>query len=207
MKSYYQKVYNETGKKPFTFLNCALCILIPVVVLIIVGSSASADEGGKVMIVFIPVTILCIVGNAVLHYFKYKNIGKAIWLTVLNLFASIAFFCKLILFPLIKFCFKMAGAMTDVQNGNFTAANNNMNNARSGKIKTSAFDWFRYDGRTFGDIQVGEEQPEDYSTDSLAWSYSLNRSYTAEEDLRARNLGYQNAKDAENQGRISDIIN
>lgn len=207
MKSYFQKVYSETGKKPFTFLNCALCILIPIIVLIVVGSQASSSEGGDVMAIFIPVTILCIVGNAVMQYMRFQNVGKAVLLTFLNMLASIAFFCKLILFPLIKFAFKMMGAMSDVQSGNYTAANNNMNNARSGQIKTSAFDWFKYDGTTVGDIQVGEEKAEDYSTDNLAWSHALNRSYTAEEDMKARNLGFQNAKDAENQGRISDIIN
>ena len=206
MKSYFQKLYNKTGKKPFTFLNCALCLLIPIIVLIVVGSQASASEGAKVMAVFIPVTVGCIVGNIVLQFVRFKSIGKAIWLTVLNFLASTAFFCKLILFPFIGFFFKMSGAMTDVQMGNFSAANNNMNNARSGKARLSAFNWFQYDGRTFEDVQVGEERPEDYSTDNLAWSHSLNRSFTAEEDLKAKNLGFQNAKDAENQGRISDVV-
>ena len=197
MKSYFQKLYNQTGKKPFTFLNCALCVLIPVIFLLV---------NGTIDITVIFITVGCLVVNMVLQFVRFKSIGKSIWLTVLNFLASIAFFCKFILFPFIGFFFKMSGAMTDVQMGNFSAANNNMNNARSGKVGLSAFNWFKYDGRTFEDVQVGEERPEDYSTDNLAWSHSLNRSFTAEEDLKAKNLGFQNAKDAENQGRISDVV-
>ena len=206
MKSYFQKLYNETGKKPFTFLNCALCVLLPIVAFLLFGITlADANETLFVILVIVAL-VLCWGGNVFIQFNRFGNIGKALWLMFLNMLASIAFFCKLILFPLIALCFKMMSGMTDIQNGDFSAANNNLNNARSGKIKASAFNWFRYDGTTVDDIQVGEEQPEDYTPDNLAWSHTLNRSYTAEEDLKAQNMGFKNAKDAENQGRISDIV-
>lgn len=43
-------------------------------------------------------------------------------------------------------------------------------------------------------------------TSDRAYSYSVGRNFTADEDYRATQLGFKNAQDAENNGRINDVI-
>lgn len=207
MKNYFQKIYNETGEKPFTFLNCALSILLPLVIFLVVGLNVSAAEGNKVITISIIALIVCWGIDIALLFHKFKDAKRTAILFFLGLLASVAFFCKLILFPLIKWIMNMSLSMTDVQTGNFAGANNKANraNAEAGGVKMSAFNWFVYDDRKFEDIQptIPEEQPE---TNPQAWSSELGRSFTSEEDMKARNMGYNDAKHACDSGvRVDEI--
>ena len=43
-------------------------------------------------------------------------------------------------------------------------------------------------------------------TSDRAYSYSIGRNFTADEDYKATQLGFKNAQDAENNGRINDVL-
>ncbi len=199
MRKYFLKLYSETGKKPFTFLNACLMLLIPFVVFIVLASKTPSSE--SFMIVLAPtigVWIACIVINVVLTFSKFKDGGTVAKVTILSLFASLAFFCKLILFPFIKFLFRGSTAMTAMQSGDTQQAASTMN--RSQGVKTSAFNWFNYDGVEIQDIPGDEPASEEYIYNNNAWDPTLQRSYTSDEDNNARQMGYQNASHAVNSG-------
>lgn len=202
MKKYFQKIYNETGKKPFTFLNCMLAVLLPIAIFIFSGVKLMDTNPNLGVTVMIGGTIVCWLINIIIWFVNYKNIGRVLALFFLTMLASIAFFCKLILFPFIGLLFKIGSASTDIQTGNYAGASNTMNSG--GKVRTSAFSWFQYDGTVIDDVEV--EAQTDRVSNAQAWSSTLNRSYTAEEDTRARQLGFADAKDAEMSGRINDVI-
>lgn len=193
IKNYFQSVYNKTHKKPFTFLNCFLCIFLPVIGLILgayLMDSSSEGLGMTVMILSVLVGWVC---NFLLLFAKFKV--TAIGIFFLNILASIAFFCKLILMPLLKVLFKVGVASTQANLGNTTASVNASRGAGASlsSTKTSAFNWFEYEGYEWKDIT---EKPEPYGNNELD-----EGSYTYEQNQEARNLGYSNGKDAEMKGR------
>ena len=157
MKKYFQKLYNETGQKPFTFLNCFLCVFTPIIALIL-GYMIDKVDPTPAIILLIVVTILSLAANVFILFKRFNDIKRALLLALLNNFASLHFFCKLILFPLIKIAFRFAGAATQMQMGNTAGASHTMGNATaSAGIKTSAFNWFKYDGTTIADHLEDEE--------------------------------------------------
>jgi len=204
MKKYFQKLYNETGVKPFTFLNCFLCILLPIIVLII----AACMQSNEVVILtfFIVGFVVGIAGNIFIQFRRFSDVKRAFLLTLLNFLASIHFFCKLIVFPLVKLFMNLAGSMTSIQTGNFQQAQSETDHAlNSNGAKLSAFNWFVYDGRKFEDVE-GEETPIVYEN-ANAYDTTLGRSYTNEEDRNARNLGYTDAYSAVNSGVKVEELN
>lgn len=203
MKKYFQKLYNETGTKPFTFLNCFLIIFLPIVFAILAGVSGTNES--KILILAIVGFVLGLVGNTLIQFRRFSDVKKALWLTVLNLLASIHFFCKLILFPVIGFFINMSGAMTSMQAGNYNQATSETNHAMKAEgLKLSAFNWFKYDGTKFQDIE-GEDTPIVYEN-SNAYDATLGRSYTDREDANARSMGYTDAQDAVSSGvRVEDL--
>ena len=78
---------------------------------------------------------------------NHLPLKRALWLTVLNMLASIHFFWKLIL---------------------------------------SAFNWFKYDGTKFKDIE-GEDTTIVYENTN-AYDANLGRTYTDREDVNARSI-------------------
>lgn len=194
IKKYFNKIYSETGKKPFTFLNCFLVVLLPLI--FIFGSAFLIADTEEVVV---PATIIGLVVslglNLVLLIVKFK--GKAIGLFFLTVLASILFFCSFILWPILKFAFRAGSAATQANLGNTTASVNASRRAGATKGKKSALNWFEYDGYVWKDEK--EIMPEDLPNGSLdegAYSYDQNQS--------ARNVGYANAKDAEMSGRKWD---
>lgn len=194
IKNYFQSVYNKTHKKPFTFLNCFLCIFVPVIGLILgayLMESSSEGLGMTVMILSVLVGWVC---NFLLLFAKFKV--TAIGIFFLNILASIAFFCKLILVPFIKFLVKVGVASTQANLGNTTASVNASSQAGEAlaNAKISAFNWFVYDGYELKDTTTGEpEIYEHYELDEGSYTYAQNQ--------EARNLGFSNGKDAEMAGR------
>lgn len=208
MKNYFQKIYNETGIKPFTFLNCALSFLLPLVIFLVIGSNMSSTEGNKVITISVIALIACWGIDIALLFNKFKDGKRTAILFFLGLLASIAFFCKLILFPLIKLLFNMMGSATAVQTGDFAGASNNANRAtaEAGGVKMSAFNWFVYDDRKFEDI-APSEPAESYITNSQAWNSELGRNFTSDEDMNAQQMGYTDAKNAYDSGvKLEDIM-
>lgn len=192
IKNYFQKIYMETGKKPFTFLNCFLSLIVPIAMFIIVGSQVSVSEGGKVAItVFLSVLIAW--GLDI--FLLVKNFhGQAVPIFLLGLLASIAFLFTFILWPVLKFAFRAGMAATQANNGNITDSVNSSRKAGATKGKKSALNWFEYDGYEWKDEK--EVMPEDIP------NYELDEgSYTYDQNQQARNMGYTNAKDAEMHGQ------
>lgn len=206
MKKYFQNIYNETGVKPFTFLNCALTLLVPLIIFLVVGCNMSSTEGNKVITISVIALIACWGIDIALLFNKFKNGKRTAILFFLGLLASIAFFCKLILFPLIKLCLNLMTSSTSVQMGDFASASNNANRAtaEAGGIKMSAFNWFVYDDRVFTDIEP--DIPEDTATNYGAWNNELGRTFNDNEEQNARNMGYRDAKQAYDSGvKLDDI--
>lgn len=200
MKKYFQKLYNETGQKPFTFLNCFLCVFTPIIALIL-GYMIDKVDPTPAIILLIVVTILSLAANVFILFKRFNDIKRALLLALLNIFASLHFFCKLILFPLIKIAFRFAGAATQMQMGNTAGASHTMGNATaSAGIKTSAFNWFKYDGTTIADIAGSEPEDDTLVYTNNAYNTSLGRAFTDKEDMTARNMGYQNAQHAVSSG-------
>jgi len=201
MKKYFQNIYNETGIKPFTFLNCALTLLLPFAIFIAIGSVSSTSEGDKVMIVTLIGLIACWGSNIALLFNKFKDGKRTAILFFLGLLASIAFFCKLILFPLIKLLINfMPGA---------TATNiTNRATAEASGVKMSAFNWFVYDNRVFTDIEpnIPDDIPET-ATNYGAWNSELGRGFNDTEERNAQNMGYRDAKQAYDRGvSLKDLM-
>lgn len=191
IKIYFQKVYLETNIKPFTFLNCFLCIFLPVIGLILGALMMGSNEslGKAVMILsFLGGWI----GNFVLLYKKFDKL--AIGLFFLNLLASIAFFSKLILLPWLKASIKFGRAALQSNLGNVTGSVNasRQGGAELASTKTSAFNWFEYDGHEWKDVKETAELDEHYELDEGAYTYEQNQ--------QGKDAGYANAKEAEMQG-------
>lgn len=204
MKKYFQKLYNETGQKPFTFLNCLLSLLAPFVVFLVVGLNTS--DGGVVMLATGITALICWVANGFILFKRFNNGKRVAICFFLGLLASVAFFCKLILFPLFKLLLNLMGGATAVQTGDFAGASaqNNRAFAEAGSLKTSAFNWFIYDDRVMEDIHI--EAQESTMANNQAWNSELQRSFTSEEDANARNMGYRDAKQAYDSGvSLADI--
>jgi len=206
MKKYFQKIYNETGRKPFTFLNCFLCVFTPIIALIL-GYMINKSDPTPAIVLLIVITILSLAGNIFILFKRFNDVKRALLLALLNIFASIHFFCKLILFPLIKLAMRFSLGATQMQMGNTAGASHTMSNATaSAGVKTSAFNWFKYDGTTIADIAGTEPEDDTIVYTNNAYETSLGRSFTDQEDMNARNMGYQNAQHAANSGvRIEDI--
>lgn len=195
IKNYFQNIYNQTKIKPFTFLNCFLCIFLPVIGLILGAYllNNNATLGIAVMILFL---LGGWAGNFALLYTKFKT--TAIPLFFLNILASIAFFGKLIVLPLIKAGIKGGKAVTQANMGNVTASVNasRESGATLASTKTSALNWFEYEGYEWKDAV---ETPEMYEHQELD-----EGSYTDAQNQGARSVGYANGKEAEMAGRQWD---
>lgn len=192
MKKYFQKVYNETHIKPFTFLNCFLCIFLPIIALI--GGAVLMDSNEALGTTVMILGIVAGWGiNLALLLVKFK--GKGVGLFFLNILASIAFFFTFILWPLLKFCFHAGMAATNANLGNNTASINSSRKAGAsvGSTKKSAFNWFEYEGYEWKDDKVEPELLNNYEADEGSYSYDQNQ--------QAKSMGYANAKDAEMHGQ------
>lgn len=191
IKKRFQEVYDQTHVKPFTFLNCFLCIFLPVIGLIL-GSLMMGSNGG----LGTAVMILCFlggwIGNFVLLYKKFDKL--AISLFFLNILASIFFFSKLILVPWLKWSVKAAGAVVQSNLGNVTGSVNASKRAGAelASTRTSAFNWFEYEGYEWQDVKETAEVYEHHELDEGA--------YTDTQNQKGRDAGYANAKEAEMHG-------
>ena len=195
IKNHFQKVYAETNVKPFTFLNCFLCIFLPVIGLILGAILMNNNEKLGVSVMILAV-LGGWAGNFALLYKNFK--AKGISLFFLNLLASIAFFFKLIIMPLFKALVKIGAASTRANLGNTTARVNSSNQAGAAlaSTKTSAFNWFEYDGYKWKD---NEEKSKFHMNSGLDEGF-----YTDAQNQAARDIGYANGKEAEMAGRQWD---
>ncbi len=191
IKQRFQNVYDQTNMKPFTFLNCFLCIFMPIIGFFVGGTIVDSNPafGVTVMVLLI---LGGWIGNFLLLFKKFKT--DAIGLFFLNMLASIAFFTKLILWPLLKMSWHTGQAVMQANLGNITASKNasSRGGAALGSVKMSAFNWFKYDGNEWTDITQTAEVEENYESDE--------GSYTYEQNQEARSRGYHNAKEAEMHG-------
>lgn len=205
MKKYFQKLYNETGQKPFTFLNCFLNVLLPLVVFIL-AAIIIPNDGDMAMILIGLSFVIGLVANVLVLFKRFKDGKRVAICFILGLLASVAFFCKLILFPLFKLLLNLMGGAASVQTGDFAGASaqNNRAFAEAGSLKTSAFNWFIYDDRVIEDIHI--EAQESTMANDQAWNSELQRNFTSDEDTNARNMGYRDAKQAYDSGvSLADI--
>ena len=194
IKKYFQKIYNETGKKPFTFLNCFLIIFLPLI--FILGSAFLIADTEEVVVTATILGFVIGLGiNLALLLVKFK--GKGIGLFLLSVLASVLFFCSFILWPLLKIMVRAGGAVTQANLGNTTASVNASRRMGATKGKKSALNWFEYEGHVWKDEK--EVMPENIPTGSLD-----EGSYSYDQNQQARNVGYSNAKDAEMSGRKWD---
>lgn len=191
IKRRFQNVYDQTHNKPFTFLNCFLCIFLPVIG-VIAGAFLMGDNETLGIAVMIVGLLAGWVINFLLLFKKFKT--QAIGLFFLNLLASIAFVFKLIILPFLKWSVKAAGAVTQANLGNVTGSVNASRRAGAelASTKTSAFNWFEYEGYEWKDTKQTAEVYEHHELDE--------GSYTYEQNQQARNAGYANAKEAEMHG-------
>lgn len=193
MKAYFQEIYNETKMKPFTFLNAALCVLIPIVAFIAIGVGVSPENNTTVIIVFSASLLICWGINFYLLHKKFNE--KAVKLMIFNVLASIAFWTKLILLPLLKIMWHAGRAAFHANMGNTTASVNSSSQmgASIASNKKSAFNWFEYEGKVWEDDTFEAELKEDYSLDEGTCSDEQNQV--------AKGIGYVNGKEAEMAGR------
>lgn len=195
IKNYFQKLYNETGKKPFTFLNVFLLIFVPIIVGI-AGMYFTQDADASLRWLIAGVAGGWIL-DIVLLVINFK--AKAVGLIFLHIIASVLFVLTFILIPIIKFGIRSGAAATQANMGNVTASVNASRRAGATKGKKSSLNWFVYDGNTFTDTP--EVMPEDIQGQALD-----EGAYTNEQNVAARNIGYANAKDAEMSGvKIEDL--
>ena len=193
IKNYFQKIYNETGKKPFTFLNCFLLIFLPIIALIGGAFMVDTNESLGYIIMILGVVVGWGV-NLALLISKFQ--GKGIGLFFLSLLASLLFFCTFILWPAIKRGIHGGNAIWQANMGNITESVNSSRKmgAVSANPKKSAFNWFEYDGYVWIDEKDAEpELLKNYEADEGSYSYDQNQ--------QARSMGYANAKDAEMHGQ------
>lgn len=191
IKNHFQEVYVKTHIKPFTFLNCFLCIFLP-----IIGLIAGLCLLGNNEVLGIAVMILALlggwIGNFVLLFKKFNK--QAVGLFFLNILASIAFFSKLILLPWLKASVKGARAVVQANLGNVTESVNASNaaGAELASTRTSAFNWFEYEGYEWKDIKETADVDEHPVLDEGF--------YTDAQNQKGRDAGYANAKEAELHG-------
>lgn len=163
MKKHFQKIYNETGKKPFTLLNCLLCVIFPLIAL---TCSAILRHQNKNLgqAVLIGGIIIGLGMNFVLMLITFKK--KGILLSLFTIAASYSFFLTLVFGPLISFFLHTGKTAADgklgtnIASANYCfqaamAATHSYPDAPSAKAhalkstahtaKKSAFDWFKYE--------------------------------------------------------------
>ncbi len=193
IKNQFQKVYNETGKKPFTFLNCFLTIFLPIIIFIascyLFGSSDDIPA-------FFAANILgLVVGWGINLALLWKSFQKqGISLFFLNILASIAFFCSFVIWPLIKLSYRASQAIVQANLGNTTGSVNASKRAGATKGRMSALNWFEYNGDVWeNEKEVMPEEDTTYSADEGA--------YSSEQNQKAQSHGYRNGKEAELSGR------
>lgn len=191
IKQRFQKVYDQTNIKPFTFLNCFLCIFLPIIGFFVGGTIVDSNPA----LGFAVMALLILggwIGNFLILFKNFKT--DAIGLFFLNMLASFAFFTKLILWPLLKASYHFGMAAWQSNLGNTTASMNasSRGGASLGSTKMSALNWFEYEGNKWSDVTQTAEVHENYALDE--------GSYTYEQNQRARNMGYHNAKDAQMHG-------
>ncbi len=189
IKKYFQNIYNQTGKKPFTFFNALLMILPIIIYLVIAFSGADLDEANKILLLS---TLGCWGINFLITFLKFKVTGIAIFL--LSIIASLLFFISFILWPVLKFAFRAGMSVTQANLGNTTASVNASKRAGATKGKKSALNWFEYEGNVWKDEK--EVMPDDIPNHSLD-----EGSYSYEQNQQAKAHGYSNGKDAEMSGR------
>ena len=191
IKNHFQRVYNQTNIKPFTFLNCFLCIFVPVIGLIAGMVLLGVNEALGIAVMIFGL-LAGWAGNFLLLFKNFK--AAAIGLFFLNLLASIAFFGKLILLPFLKASIKASRAVVQSNLGNVTASVNasRKGGAELASTRSSAFNWFEYEGYEWKDVKQTAEVYEHHELDE--------GSYTNEQNQQAKNAGYANAKEAEMHG-------
>ena len=189
IKNYFQQVYDETGKKPFTFLHACLCILVPIVVMCTAFYLFEYDEG-KV----IGVSVAGLIASwGLLIFLSFKEFKeKTVKIFLFQILASITFWTKFLLIPIIKLSWHAGKAAVAANHGNVTASVNESKRSAATKTKKSAFNWFEYDGKVWKDEKEAYDQVADYSLDE--------GSYSMDQNNEARNKGYINAKHAEDSG-------
>lgn len=193
IKKHFQKVYNETGKKPFTFIQPFCLLILPLIVVIAdaVLMETSIDEQTGVILLVAGVAISWIAFIAI----PFVRFGKGgFGVLFLSILASLMFFCSFILWPFLKFAFRAGGAVFQANLGNTTASVNSSRKAGATKGKASALNWFEYEGNVWKDEK--EVMPEDLPASSLD-----EGSYSYDQNNDARSKGYENAADAERSGR------
>lgn len=191
IKKYFQKLYNETGKKPFTFFNAFLVVFLPLIIFFGLGSTMATSEMDipKFLILGIVVGLGL---DLILVLVKFK--GKGIALFFLHILASLLFFCTFILWPLLKFMVRSGSAANQANLGNVSASVNASKRAGATKGKKSALNWFEYEGYTWKDErEVIPNNTNSYSADEGSYSYNQNQ--------KAKAQGFSNGKDAEMSGR------
>lgn len=195
IKNYFQQVYNETGKKPFTFLNAFILTILPLglgYLLTMMLVSAKGEQESFILVGFGLAYLICYVINFLLLGKNFKD--NQIKLLIYSIIASIVFFVSFFLWPLLKFAFRAGAAATQANLGNTTASVNASGRAGATKGKKSALNWFEYDGHVWQDEK--ENMPEDIPNSALD-----EGSYSYEQNQKAKAYGYSNGKDAEISGR------
>ena len=195
IKTYFQQMYNETGKKPFTFLNAFILTILPLglgYLLTMLLVSIMGEEESLILVGFVLAYLFCYVINFLLLAKNFKD--NQIKLLVYSIIASILFFITFFLWPILKFAFRAGTAATQANLGNTTASVNASRRAGATKGKKSALNWFEYDGRVWQDEK--ENMPQDIP------NYALDEgSYSYEQNQKAKAYGYSNGKAAEMAGR------
>lgn len=189
IKNYFQQIYDETGKKPFIFLHACLCILVPIVVACVAPYLGAYDE-----VKWLVASIAGLAGSwGILIFLVFRDFKeKTIKIFLLQILASIAFWTKFLLIPLIKMSWRAGQAVVAANHGNVTASVNASKRSAATKTKKSAFTWFEYEGKVWQDEKEAFDQVSDYSLDE--------GSYSIDQNNEARNKGYINAKHAEDGG-------
>lgn len=170
MKKYFQSLYDETGKKPFTPLNFFLMIGIPAIIMVI----ALCMSGSQSDSLFTVAVIAAVVGWIINLALCIKNFGnRGVGLFFLTLLASIAFFCSFILWPFLKWSVRAGAAVFHANLGNTTASMNASSRAGATKGKRSALNWFSYDGTVYHDEK--EVMPDDIGGSGNNWTEQFSQ--------------------------------
>lgn len=186
IKNYFQRLYNETGVKPFTFFNVFLFPVLPVVLAIVVEST---DMG-------IALPIIALIAGLAFNIAKtiIKFPTEAVKILPLMFLATMAFTIKFFVWPIIKFAYYSGKAATAANMGNYSESQ--YYSGQHSGMAMSAFNWFQYDGKTYkdeADYNSYGEMPA-YAADEGSYSYKQNDA--------AHAMGYVNGKEAEMNGRV-----
>lgn len=191
IKNYFQKIYQETGKKPFTFIQ-PFCLLILPLIMVIFGLIMENNLGTqKTLTIMAVVVVIGWIAFIAIPFIRLK--GKGIGVFFLSILASIIFFISFILWPMLKFAYRGGQAITQANMGNTSASVNASQRMGATKGKKSALNWFEYDGYVWKDEKEVLPEMTDYALDE--------GSYSLEQNTQARAKGFSNGKDAEMQGR------